>query len=376
MPRRPLTDITVRALKAETQTDFWDTKTPGFGVRVGPYTKTFMVKVGNRRTTIGPYPDISLADARRQALAAKAEVRTSAVRIPKVGEALTLYLAYVAERNRPRVQYERTRVLRKHILPTLGSKAVDLVDDRDIGRILDGLVKTPAERNHAFKEARTFFRWMTKPPRRFIRFSPLTGMEMPVKEKRRRRVLADAELVSVWRAGLRTGYPFGDMVRLLILLGQRRGEVAALQWPWINNRERLITLPEWLTKNGVEHTFPYGDRAAEIFETIPRLNRTQLLFPARGHDDRPFNGYSKAKAELERRPSIRAWTLHDLRRTFSTRLGNLDVPQRVNDRLLNHISQGEISPLGRVYNLAAYLPQMRDAIARFEGHLTDLLAHH
>jgi len=376
MPRLQLTDLSVRALKADGQTDFWDTKTPGFGVRVGPQSKTFVAKVANRRHTLGTYPDLSLAEARKKALALKAEAPDSNRSISFTA-ALDLFLStYVAANNRPRVQKQRARILRKHFQPALGSKAMEKVTDRDIGRILDKLLHTPSEANHAFKEARTFFRWASKPPRRFVRVSPLQGMEMPAKERKRRRVLSDPELVSVWRAGHRQGYPHGTIVQLLMLTGQRRGEVAALEWPWINEKERLITLPDWLTKNGLEHTFPYGDLVAEILVTIPRRNATPLLFPAAGRTDRPFSGWSKSKARLEWRPSIRPWVLHDLRRTFSTRLGELNVPQRVNDRLLNHISQGEITPLGQVYNLATYLPQMREAVALYEQHFTGLLARH
>jgi integrase len=376
MPKLQLTDLSIRALKSDAQVDYWDTKTSGFGVRVGPRSKTFIAKVHNRRHTLGTYPDTSLAEARKKAQALKSENAPTTGSL-RFDQAIELFLAnYVAVNNRSSVQRERKRILHKHFVPKLGAKRLDRITHQDVGPIIDGLLATPSETNHAFKEARTFFRWAVKPPRRYIPISPLQGMEMPVKERKRKRVLTDPELVSVWRAGERTGYPYGTIVQLLIVLGQRRSEVAALRRPWINEKERLITLPDWLTKNGLEHTFPYGDLAAAIFETIPRSNSTQSLFPARGHDDRAFSGWSKSKQTLEWLPPIKPWTLHDLRRTFSTRLGDLNVPQRVNDRLLNHISQGEISPLGQVYNLAKYIPQMREAVAQFDSHLLELLARH
>ena len=71
MPRQLLTDISVRSLKAATRTDYWDTTTPGFGVRVGARDKTFVAKVHNRRHTLGTYGQISLAEARKKALALK-----------------------------------------------------------------------------------------------------------------------------------------------------------------------------------------------------------------------------------------------------------------------------------------------------------------
>lgn len=134
-------------------------------------------------------------------------------------------------------------MLHKHFLPTLGNDRLTAITDEDLAEIIDDLLDTPSEANHAFKEARTFFRWAAKPPRRYVLVSPLQGMEMPAKEKRRRRVLTDEELVKVWRAAGEWGYPYGTIVQLLIAMGQRRGETAWLHRSWINERDRLITLP-------------------------------------------------------------------------------------------------------------------------------------
>jgi len=82
-------------------------------------------------------------------------------------------------------------------------------------------------------------------------------------------------------------YPHGMIVQLLLLNGQRRGETANLRWPWIDEKERTITLPEWITKNKKEHTFPYDDMTAAILETVPRRNTTDLLFPSKVSDERP-----------------------------------------------------------------------------------------
>jgi len=136
-----------------------------------------------------------------------------------------------------------------------------------------------------------------KPPRRYIPHSPLEGVAV-VLSKPRKRLLKDDELRTVWFAAEQQGYPHGTIVQLLILNGQRRGEIANLRRPWINPAKRLITLPEWVTKNGREHTFPYGEMTARILDTVPRFNSTDLLFPSRVADDRPVSGWSKFKTEL------------------------------------------------------------------------------
>ena len=78
MPRLHLTDVAVRALKPPTsgQVDYWDSVTRGFGVRVSQAgAKTFVAKVKNQRVTLGRYPDVSLADARRKANGVKSETQ-------------------------------------------------------------------------------------------------------------------------------------------------------------------------------------------------------------------------------------------------------------------------------------------------------------
>ena len=59
-------------------------------------------------------------------------------------------------------------------------------------------------------------------------------------------------------AGLQGASLFSHIVALLILTGQRRGEIAALKWEWIDETQRTITLPASLTKNKRTHTFPYA----------------------------------------------------------------------------------------------------------------------
>jgi integrase len=121
--------------------------------------------------------------------------------------------------------------------------------------ITDKLADRASEQAHALAVARTLLRWCARPPRRYIPHSPLEGLQLQTGTARK-RVLEDWELTEVRQSAQEQGYPHGPIVQLLILTGQRRGEIAALRRPWINEKDRTITLPDWLTKNGVEHVFP------------------------------------------------------------------------------------------------------------------------
>lgn len=375
MPTIILTDLAIRALKppGRGQIDYWDTKTPSFGVRVSQGgTKTFIAKRANRRHSLGRFPAISLQGARTAAKRLLAD--TYAIATPEItfSDALDRFVTtHCEQKNKPRTAKETERILRHDFLPRWRASPVGAITKHDLTCILDRMLDRPGAANHAFTAIRTFFNWCVR--RDYIPHSPCAGLGLPAKKIARSRVLSDPELVCVWRAAVHAGYPYGTIVQLLILTGQRRGEIAAIDRSFINGKDRTITFPAELVKNGREHTVPYGQMVADILETIPRLNSTNLLFPARGYDDRPFCGFNKGKAALEWHPTIKPWTLHDLRRTLATNMAALGVAPHVVERLLNHAS-GTISGVAAIYNRYSFQPEMRDAMTKWEARLTTLLS--
>jgi integrase len=361
-----------------------DAGLPGFGVRVSQAgTKTFVLVHGRDRqfVTIGRYPIITLAQARTEAKSLLAK-KTLGLLQPKsitFEEAYEKFKTEHVATKRARTQYDYKRTVEKYFLPKLGATRLNKITYETMIEITSRLADTPSEQAHALAVARTFFKWCARPPRRYAP-SPLDGLQLTIA-KSRKRTLSDEEIIKVWRAAEEQGYPHGTVVRLLLLTGQRRGEIAWLRRPWINQKERTITLPDTVTKSKREHTFPYGDLTAQILAEAPRFNSTELLFPTRWGDDRPFSGFSKYKKEMT--DGVPGWTLHDLRRTFATRLAGMKVPPHIVERLLNHKlggiankTDGIVSAVADVYNRAAYLPEMREAIEKWETFLASLLEPH
>jgi integrase len=215
---------------------------------------------------------------------------------------------------------------------------------------------------------RIFFRWAIRPQRRYITVNPLEGMQI-AKSKKRKRILTDDELRRVWHAAGQAEGDFGEIVRLLILMGQRRGETGSLAKIYYFHNQQTVTLPAELTKNNRAHTFPVGPMASAIIHKKAQENRdSPLLFPARGpalKGDRPFSGWSKCKKALDEIANIAPWTLHDLRRTFRTNLGRLKVRPDIAERLVNHISAR--TDMEETYDLWTYLPEMREAMEKWEA---------
>ncbi|MGA8611693.1 MAG: site-specific integrase [Xanthobacteraceae bacterium] len=364
MPRIAFTDLSIKALKPELRTDYWDTKTPGFGLRVGKNSKTFFVKRDNRRITIGRFPDWTLQEARAEAKRLLLQ-KSSSTRITVAG-ALDLFVSdHLKTKNRLSTAKEHERILRKHLQPIFEKRMAD-VSKADILALIRQINRTPSAANHLFVVARIFFRWSVRNDH--IEHSPLASLTLPHRRSKRSRVLTDEELYAMYKAALNDGGTFSKIVLLLLHTGQRRGEIASLQSSWFNEKENTITLPSEITKNGREHTFPIGSVCLSFVSSQLPKDR-KLLFPARGKTDVPFNGWSKSKVAFDRMHSVTNWTLHDLRRTFRTIHARIGTPPHIAERLLNHIQPGLIE----TYDRHAYLPEMRAAMLAYEAELMRVL---
>jgi integrase len=372
MPTLHMTDVVVSRLK-EPGT-YFDETTPAFAIRVGKNRKTWFVIRGRERlrTNIGQYPQTSLADARKEAKRLLTEEPSKHATL-RFEEAYERFKESIATK-KARTQRDYKRVLDKHLLPTLRRKKLAEIEYDDVVNLTKHL--PPSEAAHTLAVARTFFRWCVRPPRRYIAHSPLEGVQIKLAKKRK-RILKDDELAAVWNAANEQGYPHGTVVQLLILTGQRKGEIAALRWPWIDQKAQTITLPggeDGVTKNKLEHTFPYDGRVSAILATIPRRNSTDLLFPSRDSEERPISGWSKFKAQISALiPKVEGWTLHDLRRTFRSKHGEIGTDRTIAERLIGHAA-GVTTDVETIYDRWTYMPQMREAIERFEKHLDILLA--
>ena len=371
-----LTEISIKNLQAPAmgQTTYSDDLVPGFGVRVSQGgVRSFVLVYGRnrKRVTLGRYPVISLQDARtkaRELLAERTLGKRDAPSI-KFEDAMALFLSthYPENSPKPRTKADTERLLRKHFLTPLRYEKIADIHTYTISEFIDRLQDTPSEARHAFAAIRLFMGWAVG--RGYITRSPCEGLQPPPLGVSRNRVLTGDELKKVLKQARSGGSNFNNLVQLLIYTGQRRSEIASIRAEWIDFDKRTITLPPAITKNKRQHTFPFGKMA----EAVLRKGAEEgLLFPARGKDT-PFNGWSKAKAALDKSCAIAPWTIHDLRRTCATNIAALGIPVQVTEKLLNHVS-GTTGGIVAVYQRHTYLDEMREAVETWEAHLKKLLS--
>lgn len=388
MPKLAITDIAVHQLR--TPGVYMDTRLPAFGIRIGKHRKTWLIVSDQRRArkAIGYYPEMSVAKARdtaRQLLASRSQHHPITFE-----EALDQFLGNLKSTVRKSTYDGTSRHLDGYLRTKLAKRPLGDVKTHEVMNIIDTLRESPSEASHAFAAAKQFFRWACG---RGYCVNVLDSLKPPSKSTPRARVLTDAEVKSIWRAceanrgmalvGEQREPLLGDppplpaafctIVKLLIATGQRRGEITALRPSYIDIEKRTICLPSDLVKNGREHTLPFGALAAGLLSRATEgAPSTAFIFPARGNANASFNGWSKAKAALDKASGVTGWTLHDLRRTFATRLAETGIAPHVIERILNHTT-GSLSPIARVYNKAKYQEEMRAAIEVWEAKLAKLL---
>jgi len=372
MPTIPLSDMKIRSLEVpKKRITYFDSNLSGFGVRVAPSgLKTFTLLYGptRKRITLGKVGVISLADARREAKRILAEHTLGKARPEAVTfkDALDEFLEESSRVNKEITTYGYKRHLNKYF--KFGRTPLAEITKQDIKIKLNKLNHVPSEKRHAYVAIRRLMRWAIG--NQYIAQNPVNGIRVE-NQRSREHVLTPDEAKRVLKESLMQKTPFHSIVALIVLTGQRRSEIASLQWDWIDGG--VITLPE--TKGGRIHMFPIGALAQKVISNICRESR--YLFPAsvshvRGNPTTTFNGWGKAKDAFDKKlKKVDPYTLHDLRRTFATNLAMLGTPIHVTERLLNHVS-GTHSGVVGVYQRYSYMDEMREALGAYEGWLVSL----
>jgi len=378
-------------------TFLWDDELRGFGLKVtsaGSKSFVYQYRMGGResktrRWTIGAYgspwtPSTARSEAERIAklvgqgidpIDADRERRRQAVDLAFATYSIKFEASCVGAGWKRMVE----RTLRIHTIPVLGNKPIPLITRADISDVLDRLpAGQQALRRNTFAVLRRLFRWAMG--RGDLERSPCEGMETPAAVKARDRVLDDGELSRVWFASADAGRLFGPIVRLLIVTGQRRGEVTGLSWEEVNRANRCWTLPGARSKNGEAHVIPLGDLATAILDGVAGSEnwpKRGIIFATSG--GKVFAMHAKGKKKLDRliaedgHAPLSHWRLHDFRRTLATGFQRLGVRFEVTEAVLNHLS-GSRSGVAGVYQRHNWTEEKRVALAKWEGFVTNLIS--
>jgi integrase len=411
--KRALTDRSLQTLRPDPdgrRITVWDALMPGLAVRVsGKGKRTFTVikrRAGREQlsfVTLGAYPVMTLAEARakaREALgalaagedpAALAEAKRRAAEEAERQKRAGTFGAIAEEFIRRHARTQRSGkmtegIVRREVIPAWGDRQIADIGKRDVIALIEAILdrggakpapgtrrKTggPYAARHALAIVRKLFNWAVG--RDLIAVSPcdrIKAAELHGAPEARDRVLDDEQLRAVWRAAEVTPYPYGPLVRMLILTGQRRDEIAGARWPEIDLGKGLLEIGADRMKAKSGHTVPLTSAAVEILRDLPRFSAGDYVFSGQT-GAKPFSGFSKAKVRLDGVIGcIEPYSLHDLRRTVRTRLAELGVTPFIGELVLAHPQKG----VHATYDRHSYDHEKRAALEKWEERLLRLLS--
>lgn len=387
-----LTDRFLRGLDAPSagRIEASDTKRRGLRFRLtaaGRATWIFEKRVKGglkRKHTLGTWPAVSLAEARRVALeieseasrgidrvaeaeAERAEEEAAKARAVPVREVLGTYAElHLASL---RTGDERLRQLEQALAGKLDLPISELAA-RHFQQAIDAKVKAgrPVLANRVRAALRAFSAWAFR--RGYMDLDIGLNVGNPVKEKSRERAPSVAECQAIFEACNDMGPLWGPLFKLLALTGQRRSEIVELRWEEVDLAGRRIIKPGERTKNGKAHITHLSEPAAEILEALG-AKKEGLVFTTTGTT--PVSSVSKAKGRLDKLlgADFEPWRLHDLRTGMATALAEAGESEAIVDRILNHSAVGSApSAVARVYQRGDLLPQRARALDRWAGMVT------
>jgi integrase len=262
------------------------------------------------------------------------------------------------------------RVFKNHVAPSIGEREIGSIVKADARPIVDkALARGKAARNQTLAILSAFFNWCVDDD--LLDASPVHRIKKS-KTFERDRFLEDHEIkifllgCDLLDAEQTSAVRFGALFKVLLLTGARRCEVARMKRKEVDFTARIWTIPATRSKNRKSHRVYLADSAVRILKSLPRIKDCEYFFSANGTS--PASGFNKAKTRLDERAEIAHYTLHDLRRSFTTGCGNLGISDAVADRCINHLPP----KLKRTYNLAKYQKEMRAAWIIWDKHVSKL----
>jgi integrase len=400
MAKTKLTTALIANIQTTTRTDFYDSFESGLILRVTPNGhKSFALRYRDasgaiRRITLGEYSNtFTLANARdrvreiKQGLSngidPKAEIikrKSDAIEAERDRYTFAQLARDFQSRHLPTLsistQGEYARMIQKHLLPEFGHKSVDSIRRRDVFAmherigIDDGHPRTA---NLAKAILSRMFNFAIE--REYIESNPASHVKAHKAGKvRRDRYYTPDELRALWTAFDNEAEPVRSYSKILLLTGQRRGEIMKARWENIDLEKRTWTLPATDTKNKLTHIFPISPHVLEILNELFQLTgRSEYVFESQRVANQPYNGAQVVVYRIRQASGVIDFRLHDLRRTCATYMAELGVDRTVLGKVLNHKGIAQDHSVTAIYDRSRYFDEMGRGLQRWGFRLESIV---
>lgn len=407
MSRLLLTDPFIRSLRPTEQgrVEYFDDNVTGLSIRVsdaGRKTWSVVYRFNGRlrRYTLGVYPILGLADARRKATTAlrqagdgadPAAAKIEARRAERFAELAREYIENHAKFKKRgdedrRVLYgspHKKRTGKRPHTPLVnrwGAMKVREITRRDVRELLDELaIRGPIMANRTLAIVRKMFNFAIE--RDWIDVNPCHMVKRVVRERPRDRVLTEDEIRAVWKAVDDEHLLMASLIRLRLLTAQRGGELHGARWDEIDLTGGWWTIPGGRSKNGLSHRVPLSPQALRIFRELAEYRKAKgrpgddgeielspWVFPSTRKTGPHVHHAQKAFERVVARSGVK-FRGHDLRRTAASLMVGGGVPRLVVSKILNHVESGVTA----VYDRHSYDPEKRAALDYWGNRLEQIV---
>ena len=386
MPNTKMTARSIEAIKPPEsgQVDYWDADNPGFGLRIsagGRRAWIVMYRRGGvkRRLTLGTYPALSLADARKKAGEAQHAVEYEQAdpaakkkenrHAETVADIIDAYLIYAKREKRSWKKDEQ--ILEKDVRPRFGLYKAKDITRREIIAMLDDILErgAPIQANRTFSVTRRLFNWAMS--RDIVEINPCYRVSRPASENTRDRVLSEDEIKAVWKA-LDAEKPLAAAIyKLRLLTAQRGAEVLAMRWDQIS--EGWWTIPAEVAKNGIAHRVPLSTQALALIDSLRPIDGdedsvpSEWLFPGDTKDGHRV-AINKLHENIRKRSEV-DFVSHDLRRTAASHMTSMGISRLTVAKILNHVERSVTA----IYDRHSYDAEKRHALDAWGARLEAII---
>jgi len=390
----------LRPIPGQERTEYWDVGLRGFGVRVAAsgrktFTVRYVLNGRQDRHDVGVY-DVTIGFAAARAEAERIISEAKNGRDPFISTALLKkaeistfedlcgrYLADPAPGRRGRVLRESTRIditrtIKKELIPVWGARDPNSIQPEEVEGWIRGIASgegrkkpVPYVANRCSDYMRMVYSWAIR--RRFLRYTPLIGLEKPFAEHKRARTFSNAELRRLFSALKEAPKQIAGLWLLLFYTGNRLRETLKMEWSWIDDEKAYLVVPATVTKNRREHLVPLVPQARRLLAVLKELaGESPYVFP--GPRGKAMNWVQKACDRVMERAGIEDGRHHDTRRVLQTNMAEMGVPPHIGDMILNHAVTD--APKSRQhYDLHHYIPEKRQALTQWARRLTKVLGY-
>jgi integrase len=382
--KRRLTELSVRKLKPRTAPYLiWDTHQRGLAIRVQPsgsraWKAIYSYHGRPRWLHLGDVGAIGLSDARM--LAAEAMLAVARGKDPaaeKRAERGAGTFAELAERyvelhakKENKSWKQADALIRRYTRPRWGKLQASTITRADI-RTMMARIEAPILANQVLAAVSAIFSWAVK--EEILPGNPCRGVDRN-KTRSRERVLSDSELPKFWAAFDDVGLIEGTALRMILLTGQRPGEVSNMRREhivdgWWQMPGAPVPALGWPgTKNGESHRVWLPTAAQALLDELDDSATTGFVFPAaRGR--RAIWGLDGAMRAICAKLGVERATPHDLRRTHGSTVTALGFGRDAMNRIQNHKEGG----IASVYDRHGYADETKRVMEAVAARITALV---